>query len=112
MCYTENMVANNRQNGSTWNAYEDPVGVNEIAELLNVETTTVSSWRQRHVMPKPDKMINAGKTPIWKTSAIIDWANATGRNRNNLTISEDMSNIVQSDNELDSYTVADLQWDG
>ncbi len=105
------MVAINKNNGTNWNGHEDPVGVNEIANLLNVETTTVSSWRQRHVMPKPDKMINKGKTPIWKTSTIIDWANATGRNRNNLAINED-NNIISEQDELESFTVADLQWDG
>ena len=65
------MVAINKNNGTNWNGHEDPVGVNEIANLLNVETTTVSSWRQRHVMPKPDKMINKGKTPIWKTTSLV-----------------------------------------
>ena len=56
-------------------------------------------------------MINKGTTPIWKTSTIIDWANATGRNRNNLAINESNNIIIEQD-ELESFTVADLQWDG
>jgi len=110
------MVANNIETGqSTWNTEDDPVGVSEIAKLLNVETTTVSSWRQRHVLPKPDKMINKGNTPIWKTKNIIDWANATGRNRKNISMqdfAQDVDNGTIEEDSLDSFTIKNLEWNG
>ena len=51
------MVANSKLSGDSWFPKEEPVGVSEISELLGVEVTTVSSWRQRHVLPRPDKII-------------------------------------------------------
>ena len=63
------MVANNIEKGITnWDKDEDPVGIYEIAKMLNFKESTVSSWRQRHQMPKPDKLVNNGKTPLWKTN--------------------------------------------
>lgn len=57
-----------------------PLGVNEIANLLNVKPDTVSSWQLRNVFPKPDAYINDMKTRVWKLQTVFDWAKATGRN--------------------------------
>ena len=62
-----------------------PLGVSEIAKILNVKPDTVSSWQLRHNLPKPDWYINDMKTRIWTLKTIIDWANATGRNKKNLS---------------------------
>lgn len=63
-------------------AFEDyPLGVTEIAQVLGVKKATVSQWLQRNILPKPDASVNGGRTKIWKTKNIIDWANATGRNK-------------------------------
>ena len=35
-------------------------------KLLNFKESTVSSWRQRHQMPEPDKLVNGGKTALKK----------------------------------------------
>lgn len=59
-----------------------PLGVNEIGEVLGVKPATVSQWQQRNVLPLPDASINKGRTKLWKTKTVIDWANATGRNNN------------------------------
>tara|TARA_Y100000361_G_scaffold151289_1_gene168430 strand:+ start:41 stop:493 length:453 start_codon:yes stop_codon:yes gene_type:complete len=64
--------------------FEDyPLGVTEIAQVLGVKKATVSQWLQRNILPKPDASVNGGRTKIWKTKNIIDWANATGRNKKN-----------------------------
>ena len=42
-----------------------PLGVNEIATLLDVKPDTVSSWQLRKIFPKPDAYINDMKTRIW-----------------------------------------------
>ncbi len=63
----------------------DPVGVNEIAERLNVKTQTVSSWRNRakgdriRATPLPEPAAIITKTPIWEWATILAWADATGR---------------------------------
>ena len=67
------MVANNIEQGITsWEKDEDPVGIYEIAKMLNFKESTVSSWRQRHQMPKPDKLVNGGKTPENNSHCVID----------------------------------------
>tara|TARA_B100000029_G_scaffold244675_2_gene241814 strand:+ start:2300 stop:2617 length:318 start_codon:yes stop_codon:yes gene_type:complete len=103
------MVAENNVSGTNWVATEDPIGVYEISELLNVEPTTVSSWRQRHNLPKPDKLVNKGATPLWKTSTILEWANATGRNRRNVSL-DDVNVNSPSDNSLENYDIKELEW--
>ena len=62
-----------------------PLGVSEIAKILNVKPDTVSSWQLRHNLPQPDWYINDMKTRIWTLKTIIDWANSTGRNKKNLS---------------------------
>ena len=110
------MVANNIEQGVTnWDKDDDPVGIYEIAKMLNFKESTVSSWRQRHQMPKPDKLVNGGKTTLWKTKTILDWAGNTNRLRNlqenKFAYKQDEDNI-DTDNSLDNYEVSDLEWNG
>jgi DNA-directed RNA polymerase specialized sigma subunit len=69
-------------NNTEYNFEDYPLGVTEIAQVLGVKKATVSQWLQRNILPKPDASVNGGRTKIWKLKNIIDWANATGRNRN------------------------------
>ena len=105
------MVANSKLSGDFWLETEEPVVVSEISELLGVEVTTVSSWRQRHVLPRPDKIINAGKTPIWKANNIIKWADATGRNNNNIKLDNTKSFDNNEEDELQSFQIGNLEWE-
>ena len=68
-----------------YNAENTPLGVSEIAKILKVKPDTVSSWQLRNNLPKPDWYINDMKTRIWTLKTIIDWANATGRNKYKLS---------------------------
>ena len=109
------MVANNIEQGITsWEKDEDPVGIYEIAKMLNFKESTVSSWRKRHQMPKPDKLVNGGKTPLWKTKTILDWASNTNRLRNlqenNFAYKQEEDNI--ENDSLQNYEVSDLEWNG
>jgi len=109
------MVANNREyNSTTWNEDDDPLSIYEVANLLNFKESTVSSWRQRHQMPKPDKMVSGGKTPLWKKKTILDWADGTGRLRNmqedKFAYNTDDDNI--STNSLEDFNIGDLEWNG
>ena len=109
------MVANNIEQGITsWEKDEDPVGIYEIAKMLNFKESTVSSWRQRHQMPKPDKLVNGRKTPLWKTKTILDWASNTNRLRNlqenNFAYKQEEDNI--ENDSLQNYEVSDLEWNG
>lgn len=65
-----------------WDSPDQPLGVQEIADLLGYSRTTVSSWRQRKQFPLPDAEVSGGQVALWKKSSVIAWANATGRNKN------------------------------
>jgi hypothetical protein len=56
---------------------EDPVGLAEIAERLQVATVTVNQWRTRGVLPAPKVTLAMG--PLWSWSTIERWARDTGR---------------------------------
>ena len=60
-----------------------PLGVNEVANLLNVKPDTVSAWQLRKIFPLPDAYINDKKTRVWKLQTVFDWAKSTGRNNRN-----------------------------
>ncbi len=64
-----------------WESPDQPLGVQEIADLLGYSRTTVSSWRQRKQFPQPDAVVSGGNVALWKKSSVITWANATGRNK-------------------------------
>ena len=102
-------------NNSTWNEDDDPLSVYEVAKLLNFKESTVSSWRQRHQMPKPDKLVNGGKTALWKKSTILNWAKNTNRLRNmqeNSFAYKQEDDTVELNNSLEDYEVGDLDWNG
>lgn len=61
-----------------------PVGVSEVSIILNVKPDTVSSWQLRNIMPTPDAYINKGRTRLWRVQTVIEWANATNRNKANI----------------------------
>lgn len=109
------MVANNRELfDTTWNEDDDPLSIYEVSQLLNYKESTVSSWRQRHQMPKPDRMVSGGKIPLWKKKTILDWAGQTGRLRN-MTDKKFAYNIEDDNintNSLQEYNVGDLEWNG
>jgi uncharacterized protein YjcR len=69
-----------------WSNSDQPLGVQEIADLLGYKKTTVSSWRQRRQFPVPDTEVANGTIGLWKRSTVINWANATGRNKTGATI--------------------------
>ena len=72
-----------------------PLGVNEIAILLNVKPDTVSSWQLRGIFPKPDAYINDMKTRVWKLQTVFDWARATGRNNRNFVNYSDAGSFLE-----------------
>lgn len=79
-----------------------PVSVNEVAEILNVEPATVSTWKSRKLMPKVDALLNKGTTRVWRIQTIIEWANATGRNPQRLSIDQAFRSLIgetRTDNE-------------
>lgn len=43
----------------------------QVAELLGVSPKTISSYKARGQMPKPDR--EYGRTPLWKYSTIQEW---------------------------------------
>jgi len=100
-----------------WNEEQDPIGINEIGSILNVSSGLVSTWKSRNLLPKADKYINAGRTPIWMKSTIINWADATGKNKSNLILDNAEESDLNSVNEdifksLESIVIDDLEWEG
>jgi hypothetical protein len=57
-------------------ASTDPVGMSEIAEMLDVQLNTVSLRRKDRVLPKPVVVISA--VPIWEERTIPVWAMKEG----------------------------------
>lgn len=43
----------------------------QVAELLGVSPKTISAYKARNQMPKPDREL--GRTPVWKYSTIQEW---------------------------------------
>jgi predicted DNA-binding transcriptional regulator AlpA len=69
-----------------WADKEQPLGVREIANELGYSRQTVSSWQQRKQFPEPDGVVGGGKVRLWKRESVVNWANATGRNKNKATV--------------------------
>lgn len=53
------------------------VGVQEIAELLDVVHQTAKQWRARGVLPEPEWTVSG--VPVWRKATILKWAKETGR---------------------------------
>lgn len=58
-------------------AWENIVGLTEIAERLDVNQNTPDVWRSRGVLPPPEAIVSG--TPLWDWTTIEEWARATGR---------------------------------
>jgi len=56
---------------------ELPLGIAEIADLLDVRPKTVHMWRQRGIFPAED--FRCGGSPGWYESTVRDFARETGR---------------------------------
>ncbi len=56
---------------------EIPLGIAEIAQLLEVKRATVNMWRARGVLPEPDGFVS--DSPYWWPATIRDFAIATNR---------------------------------
>lgn len=54
----------------------DVVGVEQIAQMFNVNRVTVSKWRAAGKLPPPDAELGI---PIWRRSTILRWADEVGR---------------------------------
>lgn len=60
-------------------------GIDDIAAALDVTSETVEQWHQGgervrgEPMPKPTRVLNLGRTPVWEAPDIISWAVRTGR---------------------------------
>lgn len=57
-----------------------PIGYQEIAELLDVKDTTVRMWKWGDKLPEPDYDAVHG-FPAWEMETIIRWAGVTCRAR-------------------------------
>ena len=90
-----------------FNPEDHPLGVSEVAIILSVKPDTVSSWQIRKMMPVPDALINDGRTRLWRTQTVLDWASATGRNEKGIDSSEAVSLLAAYDNNgknIDDFT--------
>jgi len=44
----------------------------DIAKITGLKTETLYKYRKRNTLPNPDKYI--GRTPVWLTTTIKQWA--------------------------------------
>lgn len=89
-----------------YKAEERPIGVSEVSVILNVKPDTVSSWQLRGITPKPDCLINKGRTRLWKVQTILDWASATGRNKEGLNA--DAAETLLEASNINGKTISDI----
>lgn len=47
------------------------LGIEEVAELLEVKPATVSMWRQRHIFPVPYSIVSG--RPAWRLETVLGW---------------------------------------
>jgi len=84
----------NLPNIDGYEACDYPIGVNEIAVLLDVKPATVSQWGVRKNLPPIDAMVSGGSTKLWRIETILNWASSTGRNRKDVKNCEEALVIV------------------
>lgn len=53
------------------NGVQELLTVQEVADLLGVECSTVRAYAARGQMPDPDRRY--GRTPLWARETITDW---------------------------------------
>lgn len=81
----------------TYEHCDYPIGVNEIATLLDVKPSTVSQWGVRKNLPPVDALVGGGNTKLWRIDTILNWASSTGRNNRNIKDCEQALSIVVQD---------------
>ena len=57
----------------------DPLGLIEVSDLLGVKRHTVTVWKCRGVMPRPDWVVNG--SGAWRRVTVLAWAARSGRLR-------------------------------
>jgi hypothetical protein len=70
----------------------EPVGAQEIAELLSVKPATVHMWRQRGLLPAPRWTVSGA--PAWDKNEILVWATHTNRATESEMVQELLTNPV------------------
>lgn len=65
---------------------DELLGINEVAELLDVRPNQVSVWAHRGKMPIADVVLNGGRTPVWVRDTIVNWASDVGKLPNDVQI--------------------------
>lgn len=91
-----------------------PIGVNEIATVLDVKPSTVSQWGVRKNLPQFDALVNGGNTKLWTLETILNWASSTGRNNRNLTTCKEALSFIVSDMMTETekeLASASARWD-
>jgi predicted DNA-binding transcriptional regulator AlpA len=86
---------------------DSPVGVAEVAELLNVSRQRVDELlRTDSTFPQPLAHLTAGR--IWRRGDVKDWALARGRWWRSKTTSEEMDELTLtgSDTAIAAFRVA------
>lgn len=53
-----------------------PIGISEIAILLNVDRKKVAQWKFHNKLPEPDYVLQQG--PIWDRTNFILWYQENG----------------------------------
>jgi predicted DNA-binding transcriptional regulator AlpA len=46
----------------------------DIAKLTGLKVQTLHTYRSRNTLPEPDKYM--GRTPVWKSETIKNWASS------------------------------------
>ena len=98
----------------TYEHCDYPIGVNEIATLLDVKPSTVSQWGVRKNLPPVDALVGGGNTKLWRVDTILNWASSTGRNNNNIKDCEQALSLIIRDmiDETEKELVsANSRWD-
>jgi hypothetical protein len=98
----------------TYEHCDYPIGVNEIATLLDVKPSTVSQWGVRKNLPPVDALVGGGNTKLWRVETILNWASSTGRNSNDIKDCEQALSIIIRDMIDDTekeLVSANARWD-
>lgn len=72
-----------------------PIGVKDVAALLDVKDRTVHIWLWRKNLPEPDFHVN--ELPAWRRENIIEWAGLTGRIRGDEALAAEYRALTGSD---------------
>lgn len=56
---------------------EKPLGLQHIADGLDIKISTLGAMRSRHKLPDPDGWLS-NKAPFWYVSTMVEWAISAG----------------------------------